>query len=61
MKFFLKFILLGAIIMAQHCESKEYRASIHAGTWYPSEAKELETMLQHFLEKVKYHFHGCKT
>ena len=32
--------------MAQNCEGKEYRASSHAGTWYPGEEKELKEMIQ---------------
>jgi len=39
--------------MAQHCESKEYRASIHAGTWYPGKEKELKEMLQGFLKDAR--------
>ncbi|GAF80336.1 unnamed protein product, partial [marine sediment metagenome] len=44
--------------MAQRCEGKEYRVSSHAGTWYPGEAKELETMLQQFLENARGRVHG---
>lgn len=58
MNFFLKVILIGAVIMAQNCDSKEYRASIHAGTWYPGTEKELKKMLHGFLEDARGRVHG---
>jgi AmmeMemoRadiSam system protein B/AmmeMemoRadiSam system protein A len=58
MKFFLKIIVLGAVIMAQNCDSKEYRPSTHAGTWYPGTAKELHDMIQGFLDNARGRVHG---
>jgi len=58
MKFFLKIFLVGAIIMAQNCESKEYRKSIHAGTWYPGSEKELQKVIHDFLENSRARVHG---
>jgi len=58
MKFFFKIFLVGAIIMAQNCESKEYRKSIHAGTWYPGSEKELQKVIHDFLENSRARVHG---
>lgn len=44
--------------MAQSCESREYRASSHAGTWYPGTQKELNKMIQGFLENTRGRVHG---
>jgi AmmeMemoRadiSam system protein B/AmmeMemoRadiSam system protein A len=58
MKFFLRIIVLGAVIMAQSCDSREYRTSTHAGTWYPGTEKELHNMIQGFLENTRGRVHG---
>ena len=44
--------------MAQNCESKEYRASTHAGTWYPGHEKELREMIQGFLSNARAKLSG---
>ena len=44
--------------MAQNCESKEYRKSIHAGTWYPGNEKELQKVIHDFLENSRARVHG---
>ncbi len=44
--------------MAQNCEAKEYRESIHAGTWYPGEKAELEKMIQTFLKNARVNAQG---
>lgn len=44
--------------MAQNCESKEYRTSIHAGTWYPGKEKDLKVMIQKFLKTARGKLHG---
>ena len=46
--------------MAQHCEGKEreYRESIHAGTWYPGRPKELKEMINAFLKNARARVHG---
>ncbi len=44
--------------MAQNCEAKEYRESIHAGTWYPGKKAELEKMLQTFLKNARMNARG---
>jgi AmmeMemoRadiSam system protein B/AmmeMemoRadiSam system protein A len=58
MKFFLRIIVLGAVIMAQSCDSREYRTSTHAGTWYPGTEKELHNTIQGFLENTRGRVHG---
>lgn len=44
--------------MVHNCESKEYRASPHAGTWYPGEEKELRKQITTFLQDVNVPVHG---
>lgn len=44
--------------MAQNCESKEYRESIHAGTWYPGTKEKLTTVIQGFLKNARSKVHG---
>lgn len=39
--------------MVQNCESKEYRDSPHAGTWYPNSKKDLNKMLDGFLSNAQ--------
>ncbi len=58
MKFFLKILLLGAIIMVQNCESKEYRESIHAGSWYPGKEEKLRKEIQKFMKNARVRVHG---
>lgn len=53
-----KLLLLGVIIMAQNCESKEYRGSPHAGTWYPGTEKELNAKLEDYLGSAQSKAHG---
>jgi AmmeMemoRadiSam system protein B len=53
-----KIFLLGVIIMAQNCESKEYRQSLHAGSWYPGKEQELSKMIKGFLEAARCKAHG---
>ncbi|UCF71296.1 MAG: AmmeMemoRadiSam system protein B [candidate division WOR-3 bacterium] len=38
--------------MAQKCEGKEYRASPHAGSWYPGTEKELRETITGYLDKA---------
>jgi AmmeMemoRadiSam system protein B/AmmeMemoRadiSam system protein A len=58
MNLFFKILVLGVIIMAQNCDSKEYRSSSHAGTWYPGTEKELKGMIQTFLKNARAKVHG---
>lgn len=46
--------------MAQNCEGKEkeYRESIHAGSWYPGTANELKEMINAFLKNARARVHG---
>lgn len=44
--------------MAQKCEGKEYRASPHAGTWYPGKEKELKETIAGFLKNARAEVHG---
>ncbi len=53
-----KLCLLGVVLMAQNCESKEYRESKHAGSWYPGTEKQLRTMLDGFLKNARAKIHG---
>jgi AmmeMemoRadiSam system protein B/AmmeMemoRadiSam system protein A len=53
MSFVYKLLLVGVIIMAQNCESKEYRASPHAGTWYPGNEQELREQINLFLSDIQ--------
>ncbi len=57
-KFFLKILLLGAIIMAQNCESEGYRESPHAGTWYPGTKQELTEMIATFMKNARVRVRG---
>ncbi len=51
-------IFIGVLLMAQNCEGKEYRASPHAGTWYPGTEKELSQMIQTFLKETRVKVQG---
>lgn len=44
--------------MAQTCEGKEYRESIHAGSWYPGKEKDLKEMVQTFLKNARIKVSG---
>lgn len=44
--------------MIQNCEGKEYRASPHAGSWYPGNKKELSQMINTFLKEARVKVHG---
>lgn len=44
--------------MAQNCEGKEYRASPHAGTWYPGAGRELRQTITGYLENASVPAHG---
>lgn len=44
--------------MTQNCEGKEYRESIHAGSWYPGKKEELSRTIQGFLDNVPVKLHG---
>jgi len=44
--------------MVHNCESKEYRTSPHAGTWYPGKEKELRDQIKTFLQDVNVPVHG---
>jgi AmmeMemoRadiSam system protein B/AmmeMemoRadiSam system protein A len=44
--------------MAQNCEGKEYRASSHAGTWYPGTPEELGKMINTYLKQARSKVHG---
>jgi len=50
---FAKIIFIGVLLMAQNCEGKEYRASNHAGTWYPGTKKELTQMIETYLKQTR--------
>jgi len=52
-KLILKVLIIGVIIMGQTCDAKEYRESIHAGTWYPGKEKELRDTVQAFLQNAR--------
>jgi AmmeMemoRadiSam system protein B/AmmeMemoRadiSam system protein A len=58
MNIFIKVLLLGVIFMVQNCESKEYRDSPHAGTWYPGSKKDINKMLDGFLSNARSKVHG---
>jgi AmmeMemoRadiSam system protein B/AmmeMemoRadiSam system protein A len=53
-----KLFIVGVIIMAQNCESKEYRTSPHAGTWYPGNPEDLRDQINLFLQDVHVPVHG---
>jgi AmmeMemoRadiSam system protein B/AmmeMemoRadiSam system protein A len=44
--------------MAQNCDSREYRTSTHAGTWYPGTQEDLNKMIQGFLKNTRGKVHG---
>jgi len=44
--------------MIQNCEGKEYRASPHAGSWYPGSKKELSQMINTYLKEARVKVHG---
>lgn len=44
--------------MAQNCEGKEYRASPHAGTWYPGNAQQLRETISGYLDSARVAAHG---
>ncbi|MGD9378944.1 MAG: AmmeMemoRadiSam system protein B [candidate division WOR-3 bacterium] len=44
--------------MAQNCEGIEYRASPHAGTWYPGTKQELGKMIKTYLDGARAKTHG---
>ena len=55
---FSKLLFIGVIIMAQNCESKEYRQSRHAGSWYPGDEVQLTKMLDGFFANARAKIHG---
>jgi AmmeMemoRadiSam system protein B/AmmeMemoRadiSam system protein A len=57
-EFFTKIIFIGVLLMAQNCEGKEYRASKHAGTWYPGTAEELGKMITAYLKQARLKVRG---
>lgn len=44
--------------MAQNCEGKEYRASPHAGSWYPGKEAELKDIIAEYMENARSKVHG---
>jgi AmmeMemoRadiSam system protein B/AmmeMemoRadiSam system protein A len=58
MEFLAKVVFIGALFMVQNCEGKEYRASQHAGTWYPGTEKELSLMINNFLREARTKVRG---
>ena len=44
--------------MIQNCEGKEYRASPHAGSWYPGNKRELSQMINTYLKEARVKVHG---
>jgi AmmeMemoRadiSam system protein B/AmmeMemoRadiSam system protein A len=48
-----RMILAGALIMAQTCNAKECRNSIHAGTWYPGKEKDLREEIAGYLKNAR--------
>lgn len=52
-KFLIRIIFTGVLLMAQNCEGKEYRASGHAGTWYPGTEEELSQMIKTYLKEAR--------
>lgn len=57
-RYFVKIIIAGVLFMAQHCEGKEYRASPHAGTWYPGTREQLTATIEGFLKNARAKVHG---
>uniref|UniRef100_A0A7C4XU15 MEMO1 family protein ENV60_02855 n=1 Tax=candidate division WOR-3 bacterium TaxID=2052148 RepID=A0A7C4XU15_UNCW3 len=53
LKDFILIIFTGVLIMIQDCSAKEYRESIHAGSWYPGQEKDLRKTIQVFLENAR--------
>jgi AmmeMemoRadiSam system protein B/AmmeMemoRadiSam system protein A len=58
MSFIKKIFILGVIIMAHSCESKDFRESPHAGTWYPGTDQELRQQINTFLQNAELHIDG---
>jgi len=52
-KHFTRIIFIGVVIMAQNCEGAEYRASNHAGSWYPGTEKQLAETIKAYLQAAK--------
>lgn len=44
--------------MVQNCEGKEYRASPHAGSWYPGEEAQLREIITGFMQNARSKAHG---
>ncbi|MDH4209920.1 MAG: AmmeMemoRadiSam system protein B [candidate division WOR-3 bacterium] len=44
--------------MAQNCEGKEFRASPHAGSWYPGDEAQLRQSIAGFMENARAKVHG---
>ncbi len=44
--------------MTQNCEGKEYRASPHAGSWYPGDEAQLRETITGFMENARSKVHG---
>jgi len=44
--------------MVQNCDSKDYRESPHAGSWYPGKEKELKDVIRLFLQNARVKVHG---
>jgi AmmeMemoRadiSam system protein B/AmmeMemoRadiSam system protein A len=56
--FITKILLLGVLTMVQSCEGKEYRESIHAGSWYPGTEEELTDNITMYLKKARSRIQG---
>jgi len=53
-----KIFFIGVLFMAQNCDGKEYRASRHAGTWYPGIQKELGQVINTYLNDARTRVRG---
>jgi AmmeMemoRadiSam system protein B/AmmeMemoRadiSam system protein A len=58
MQFFLRILIIGVFFMAQNCEAKEYRASPHAGSWYPGDEVQLREIIDGFMKNARSRVHG---
>jgi AmmeMemoRadiSam system protein B/AmmeMemoRadiSam system protein A len=57
-EFLVKIFFIGVLLMAQNCEGKEYRASPHAGTWYPGTKQELSQVIKTYLDGARAKVQG---
>lgn len=53
-----KIFIIGVFIMAHNCESKDFRQSPHAGTWYADTEQELRHQINAFLKSAELQIKG---